>query len=94
MTRINIRRVGLAACAAALLTLTACRDSSTASTGDDAVAEDTAAPKSSEPGPPADYVRSRCGICSCRVFMGDASNCGRPSCKHEWQDHQRPKQGS
>ena len=89
MTVKNVRTLGMAAMAAILLTMTACRDSSSASTG----GESPDAPKASQKGPPADYVRSRCAMCSCRVFMGDAAECSRPSCRHHWQEHQRPPQG-
>lgn len=53
----------------------------------------TTAQRKSEPPPPADYVRSSCHECSCRVFAGAGGYCGRPSCKHHWTDHQRPPQG-
>ncbi len=94
MKLITIRRVTLTVFAAAALTLTACRDSSSASTGEDGSDAKAEARKSNEPGPPADYVRARCGNCSCRVFMGDEGHCTRPSCRHHWQEHQRPQQGS
>ncbi len=41
-----------------------------------------------EPPPPDDYVRSRCTVCSCRVFTGGTGICSRPSCNHGWKDHQ------
>ncbi len=50
------------------------------------------AKRRSEPAPPADYVRSRCTDCSCRVYMGDGGYCSRPACKHHWKNHQRPPQ--
>ncbi len=80
--------------AGVLLTMTACRDSSSASTGDE-ISDAPGALEAGKPqhGPPADYIRSRCGMCSCRVFMGNAAECTRPSCRHHWQEHQRPPQG-
>ena len=38
-------------------------------------------------GPPADYVRARCSLCSCPFFGGESGNCKRPTCRHAWSDH-------
>ena len=38
-------------------------------------------------GPPADYVRARCSLCSCPFFGGESGNCARPTCRHPWSDH-------
>ena len=77
----------------ALLTVTACKDSSPEGTEAEA-GEKTAEGSASaaEPGPPDDYVRWECGVCSCRTFMGEQADCTRPSCKHHWKDHMRPPQ--
>ena len=37
--------------------------------------------------PPDDFVPYRCMTCSCRVFVGDGANCGRPTCDHHWSVH-------
>ncbi len=50
--------------------------------------EARAAAARAEPPPPDDYVRSRCTVCSCRVFTGSTGACSRPSCNHGWKDHQ------
>jgi len=47
----------------------------------------TAAAERAEPPPPDDYVRSRCTVCSCRVFTGSTGLCSRPTCYHGWKDH-------
>lgn len=91
MKLIDVRRIAVVALAAAVLTLTACRDSSSANAGEGGASASRT--KTKTPGPPADYVRSRCVLCSCRMFMGDSGECSRPSCGHSWKDHQRPPQG-
>jgi hypothetical protein len=50
--------------------------------------EARAAAVRADPPPPDDYVRSRCTVCSCRVFTGGTGICSRPSCGHGWKDHQ------
>ncbi len=37
--------------------------------------------------PPANWVRTKCTTCSCRVFSGDEPYCERPSCRHHWSEH-------
>ena len=97
MRTFNGRLAWVAVAAAAVLVLSGCRDSTSASTTDEAVPEPPAKAagpiESSEP-QPADYVRFRCDACQCRVFVGDGANCTRPACDHHWRHHQRPPQGS
>ena len=96
MRIMTFRVLGIVLGTGLVLTLTACGGSPAAATDDagrsggDTV---TNATRQSEPPPPADYVRSSCHECSCRVFAGDTGYCSRPSCKHHWTDHQRPPQG-
>ncbi len=99
LTRLTRRLLGLALVTVLVLPLAAC-GADEASADDKADAADkTKAPsvsdanRKSEPAPPADYVRSRCTECSCRVYMGDGGYCSRPACKHHWKDHKRPPQG-
>ena len=91
------RLLGLALVTAFVLALAACgADQASADETDAAekpkeqAVSDTK--RQSEPAPPADYVRSRCTDCSCRVYMGDGGYCSRPACKHHWKNHQRPPQ--
>lgn len=81
--------LGLAACGGGDDPATPEDGAKTTKTSEKTVSE---AQRANEPGPPADYVRSRCTKCSCRVYMGDGGYCTRPSCKHSWKDHQRPAQ--
>ncbi len=92
------RLLGLALVTAFVLALAACGAGEASADGkSDAAAktkqkEVSAAKRKSEPAPPADYVRSRCSECSCRVYSGDGGYCSRPACKHHWKDHKRPPQ--
>ena len=86
---LHVRLIVAMTVALALLMMTACADSSSAS-GE----VDTQQAGGVEPGPPADYVRSKCSECSCRVYMGEQGSCTRPACRHGWKNHQRPPQGS
>jgi len=93
------RLFGLALVTAFVLALAACGADEASADDTSAAAEKTKEPavsetkRQSEPAPPADYVRSRCTECSCRVYMGDGGYCSRPACKHHWKDHKRPPQG-
>jgi len=95
MTRFNRSLFYVPLVAAAVLVLGSCGGSSETTPGEQAeggqAAADTSGPaKSNEPGPPDTYVPYRCSQCGCRVFMGDAAYCNRPSCQHHWTEHQRP----
>jgi len=84
----KLRLLGLGMGIATLLALTACGSSSVEATDGDSGARVAAdAKRKNEPAPPADYVRSRCSECSCRVYSGKTGYCGRPSCKHHWKEH-------
>ncbi len=89
MILVKLRLLGLAMGIVTLLTLTACGASSVDATDDGGgkgrTVTETA--RKSEPAPPADYVRSRCRECSCRVFSGKTGYCSRPACKHHWKEH-------
>ncbi len=91
MILVKLRLLGLGVGIATLLTLTACGAAPAEGTdeaavgGKDRTATDAA--RKSEPAPPADYVRTRCGECSCRVFSGKTGYCSRPSCRHHWKKH-------
>ena len=98
MKRMTQRLLGLALVTVFVLTLAGCgageasADGKTdggAKTKQKSVSD---AKRKNEPAPPADYVRSRCTECSCRVYSGDGGYCSRPACKHHWKDHQRPPQ--
>ncbi len=92
------RLLGLALVTAFVLALAACGADQASADEKTDTAEKPKEPavsdakRQSEPAPPADYVRSRCTDCSCRVFMGDGGYCSRPACKHHWESHQRPPQ--
>lgn len=98
MRLMSQRLLGVALVTASILALAACggsSDSPEAKAGADEkpkVKKVSDAEREGEPAPPADFVRSRCTKCSCRVFMGDGGYCRRPACKHHWKDHQRPPQ--
>ena len=87
------RLLGLALATAFIVALAACgADSASADDKTDAADKSKSqavsdAKRQSEPAPPADYVRSRCTECSCRVYAGDGGYCSRPACKHHWKDH-------
>ncbi len=101
MTTMKLRLFGIALGTGLVLTLTACGGSPAAATDDAGGSRGsggsgnavTSSTRQNEPPPPADYVRSSCHECSCRVFTGDKGYCRRPSCRHHWTDHQRPPQG-
>ncbi len=90
------RWIGIPLVAMALLLLPACGSDEDASDQSDDATEatskgaDTKAAAKPKGGPPADYVKWKCSTCSCRVFAGDGAECTRPSCRHNWSEHQRP----
>ncbi len=83
------RLIGNAVLALALLGMTSCGGPEAADAADEPVDDKPARRQasSSTKTQPDGWVRTRCGICSCRVFSGKDPNCKRPTCKHHWSDH-------
>ena len=83
MNRIHPRLLGGALVALTMVLAAGCGDPASSEAAD---GRNTTAARNPD-GPPADYVRARCSLCSCAFFGGDDAQCKRPTCKHHWSDH-------